>query len=267
MIGISGLTYTYPNGTHALEKVDLHIGRGEFIVIAGKNGSGKSTLVRHMNALLIPTEGSVRINGMCTTQKEHHHAIRKAVGMVFQEPDSQFIGMTVEEDIAFGPENLGMPPEKIKELVDQSLKTLGISHLRDQSPRCLSGGQKQKVAVAGVLVMGPQCIIFDEVTSMLDPYARKDMLEAIMHIHAKGDTIIIVTHRLEEAAKADRLIIMDRGRIIADGAPFDVLMQHGCEDYGIEVPPILALSKRLTDAGLIPKPAFTKEELIDALCP
>jgi len=176
--------------------------------------------------------------------------------------------MTVEEDVAFGPENLGLPPLRIRELVEMSLKMLGISELRFQSPRSLSGGQKQKVAIAGVLAMEPECIIFDEVTSMLDPFSRKDVLDAVKRIHAKGTTVIYVTHRLEEAITADRLVIMDSGKVVADASPRDVFLQYDLEKYGIELPPVVALSRMLTRAGF---PgigiALTKDELLEALCP
>jgi energy-coupling factor transport system ATP-binding protein len=268
MIEICNLFHSYPDGTPALNSVNLHIGRGEFVVIAGRNGSGKSSLVRHMNSLLLPSGGSVSVNGLCTSQKKNHSGIRRVVGMVFQEPDSQFIGMTVEEDVAFGPENLGLPPLRIRELVEMSLKMLGISELRFQSPRSLSGGQKQKVAIAGVLAMEPECIIFDEVTSMLDPFSRKDVLDAVKRIHAKGTTVIYVTHRLEEAITADRLVIMDSGKVVADASPRDVFLQYDLEKYGIELPPVVALSRMLTRAGF---PgigiALTKDELLEALCP
>ncbi len=268
MIEIQDLLYSYPDGTIALDSVDLHIGKGEFVVIAGRNGSGKSSLVRHMNALLLPSGGCVSVNRLCTLQKKNHPDIRKAIGMVFQGPDSQFIGMTVEEDVAFGPENLGLPPLRIRELVEISLEMMGISELRFHSPRSLSGGQKQKVAIAGVLAMEPGCIVFDEVTSMLDPFSRKDVLDAVKRIHAKGTTVIYVTHRLEETINADRLVIMDSGKVVADASPRDVFLQHDLEMYGIELPPVVALSRMLTRAGF---PgigiALTKDELLEALCP
>ncbi len=267
MIDIRKLRYNYPDGTLALDSVDLHIGRGEFLVIAGRNGSGKSSLVRHMNALLLPSEGFVSVNGLCTSQKKHHPDIRRAVGMVFQEPDSQFIGMTVEEDIAFGPENLGLPSSRIRELVDMSMTTLGISGLRYLSPRSLSGGQKQKVATAGVLAMESECVIFDEVTSMLDPLSRQEVLGAIRRIHAGGTTVIHVTHRLEEAVDADRLVIMDSGRIVADDLPRNVFMEHDLEGYGIEMPVMVTLSKMLASAGFSGRRlALTKEELLEDIC-
>jgi energy-coupling factor transport system ATP-binding protein len=188
--------------------------------------------------------------------------------MVFQNPDSQFIGMTAEEDVAFGPENLGLPPSEIRKLVEMSMETLGISELRSHSPRSLSGGQKQKVAIAGVLAMEPECIVFDEVTSMLDPLSRKCVLDAVKRIHAKGTTVIYVTHRLEEAMKADRLVIMDSGMVVADASPRDVFLQHDLEKHGIELPPVVALSLMLSRAGFSDIAlALTKDELLEALCP
>lgn len=267
MIDIRNLRYNYPDGTPALDSVSLYIGKGEFVVIAGRNGSGKSSLIRHMNALLLPSGGSVYVKGMCTSQKKHHLDIRRAVGMVFQDPDSQFIGMTVEDDIAFGPENLGLRSSEIRALVDRSMETLGISELRLHSPRSLSGGQKQKVAIAGVLAMEPEFIVFDEVTSMLDPISRQDVLDAVMRIHGKGTTVIYVTHRLEEAVDADRLIVMDSGKILADAPPGDVFMSHDLEKHGIETPPVVALSKMLASAGFPGMGlALTKDELLEALC-
>lgn len=266
MIDIRDLCHTYPDGTPALDQVNLHIGEGEFIVIAGRNGSGKSSLIRHMNALLLPSSGSVYVKGICTSQKRQHTAIRKTVGMVFQEPDLQFVGMTVEEDIAFGPENLCLPSARIKELVDRSMKTMRICELRFHSPRSLSGGQKQKLAIADVLAMEPQCIVLDEITSMLDPLSRQDVLDAVRRIREQGTTVIYVTHRLEEAVDADRLIIMDSGRIVADASPRDVFEKYDIGRYGIEMPPVTALSKMLSDAGFDTGLALTKDELLEALC-
>lgn len=267
MIDIRDLCHTYPDGTPALDSVSLRIGKGDFIVIAGRNGSGKSSLIRHMNALLIPSGGSVHVNGLCTAQKKNHPAIRKAVGMVFQDPDSQFVGMTVEEDIAFGPENLGLPSARIKELVERSMETMGICELRFHSPRSLSGGQKQKLAIAGVLAMEPQYIVLDEITSMLDPLSRQDVLDAVRRIREQGTTVIYVTHRLGEAVDADRLVIMDSGRIVADAPPRDVFRKHDIGRYGVEMPPVAALSKMLADAGFSIGLALTKDELLEALCP
>jgi energy-coupling factor transport system ATP-binding protein len=267
MIDIRDLCHTYPDGTPALDSVSLQIDEGEFVVIAGRNGSGKSSLIRHINALLLPSGGSVHVNGLCTSQKKHHPAIRKAVGIVFQDPDSQFIGMTVEEDIAFGPENMGLPSARIKELVESSMETMGICELRSHSPRALSGGQKQKLAIAGVLAMESQCIVLDEVTSMLDPLSRQEVLDAVRRIREQDTTVICVTHRLEEAVDADRLIIMDSGSVVADASPRDVFKKYDLERYGVEIPPVAALSKMLASAGFPDIGlALTKDELLEALC-
>ncbi|WP_406660139.1 energy-coupling factor transporter ATPase [Methanolobus sp. ZRKC3] len=267
MIRIDGLSHRYANGKLALNSIDLQIDKGEFVVIAGKNGSGKSTLVRHMNALLLPSEGSVLVNGMLSSEKKNRWLIRQAVSMVFQNPDSQFVGMTVEEDVAFGPENLCMSHEDIRSVVDSSLRSVGISEYKKHSPLHLSGGQKQKAAIASALAMNPEYIIFDEVTSMLDPVSRKDILDVIEHIHGEGTTVIHVTHRLEEAIKADRLIIMDAGKVVLDGTPSEILASDELANFGLELPPMLVLAKKLHDAGILTGGfVFLKDELLEELC-
>ncbi|MDW7731519.1 MAG: energy-coupling factor transporter ATPase [Methanolobus sp.] len=268
MIEITKLNHRYPNGKLVLDSIDMCIENGDFVVIAGRNGSGKSTLVRHMNALLLPTSGSVKINGLCTTKKANLMDIRRTVGMVFQNPDSQFVGMTIEEDVAFGLENRRMSPEKIRQLVDQVLEAMELSGFRKSTPRSLSGGQRQKVAIAGILVMGPECVVFDEITSMLDSHSRQDVLATIKDINKKGTTVVHVTHRLEEAVDADRLIVMDSGRIVLDGKPEDVFMHPDLvQRYGLELPPVIELSRRLSDAGIIRNGiALSKEELVEELC-
>ncbi|MBN2109963.1 MAG: energy-coupling factor transporter ATPase [Methanosarcinaceae archaeon] len=267
MIEITKLNHTYPDGKLALDSVDLCIEKGEFIVIAGNNGSGKSTLVRHMNALLLPGSGSVKVNGLLTSEKSDLPQIRRTVGLVFQDPDSQFVGMTVEEDLAFGLENTGVPPEKMRRLVDKALSSMGLSGHKKSSPRSLSGGQRQKVAIAGVIVMGPEYMVFDEVTSMLDLPSRQALLEIIKDINKKGTAVIYVTHRLDEAVDADRLIIMDSGRIVIDGKPAEVFMRPDLvRGYGLELPPLIELSRRLSDAGIISRIALSGDELVEELC-
>ena len=268
MIEITTLNHRYPNGKLALDSIDLSIKRGEFVVIAGRNGSGKSTLVRHLNALLLPSSGSVKVNGLCTKEKANLLGIRRTVGMVFQNPDSQFVGMTVEEDVAFGLENTEVAPEKIKLLVESTLRSMELSDHRNCSPRSLSGGQRQKVAISGVLVMEPEYMVFDEVTSMLDPVSKLEVLATIQQINEKGISIIHVTHRLEEAINADRLIVMDSGRIVLDGAPCEVFAHPDLvQKYGLELPPIVELSRRLSDAGILKKEVvLSKDDLVEELC-
>ncbi|WP_094227070.1 energy-coupling factor transporter ATPase [Methanolobus psychrotolerans] len=268
MIFINNLSYRYPNGTLALDSVDLHIRKGEFIAIAGKNGCGKSTLLRHINGLLVPCEGYVVVKGMDTSDTSHIQDIRRVAGMVFQDPESQFIGMTVEEDVAFGPENLGLPPEEIQNRVDSSLNIMGMMGQKNHTPRTLSGGQKQKVALASVLAMEPEVILFDEVTSMLDSMSRNDILLHVKQLHENKTTVVYVTHHLEELVYADRLVVMDKGRVIHDGNPRIILRQGNPLNLGIELPPVIELSRRLCDSGLI-TPAFfplSVEELREVLC-
>lgn len=267
MIEINNLSYKYPDGTLALDTIDLCIREGEFVVIAGRNGSGKSTLIRHINGLLQPSKGSVVVNGIQTSERAGILSIRQAVGMVFQNPESQFVGITVEEDVAFGLENLGVVSERIRELVDSSLKAMNLFHLREHMPRYLSGGEKQKVAIAGILAMKPDYLIFDEVTSMLDPFSRQEILASIKQIHEKGTTVVYVTHRLEEAVDADRLIVMDSGRIVLDDSPRAVFRKYELESYGLRLPPLVKLSKRLFNVGIVGDGiALSKEELVEKLC-
>ncbi|WP_340819622.1 energy-coupling factor transporter ATPase [Methanolobus sp. WCC4] len=270
MISIKDLTYRYPDGTLAIDSLSVDIHEGEFVAITGKNGSGKSSLLRHMNGLLLPAGGSVVVNGMDTTDQSSLIDIRQMAGMVFQDPGSQFIGMTVEEDIAFGPENLGLPQQDIRDRVDRSLQAVGMQDHRYHTPRSLSGGQKQKVALASVLAMEPDIILFDEVTSMLDPCSRKDILSLIESLHEKGTTIVYVTHRFEELVHADRLIVMENGRIRHDGVPRDILSNADPEEFDFDLPPVIRLARKLRDSGFIPDDAtsfpLSRDELREALC-
>lgn len=267
MIQINNLSHIFPNGKVALDSLDLHIKKSEFVVIAGRNGSGKSTLVRHMNALLLPSVGTVIVNGMESSHRKNHWNIRQAVSMVFQNPDSQFVGMTVEEDVAFGLENLVIKQSKIKDLVNRSLQFTGLSEYKKTSPMHLSGGQKQKVAIASVLAMDPECIIFDEVTSMLDASSCKEVMDIIEDVHKAGKTVIHVTHRLEEATKADRLIIMDAGRIVLDDTPSNIFQSGKLTEFCLEIPPMVSLAKKLMNAGVLQDDlALSKDELLEALC-
>ncbi|MDY0388473.1 MAG: energy-coupling factor transporter ATPase [Methanolobus sp.] len=268
MIRINNLIYRYPDGTQVLDSVSLDICKEEFVAIAGKNGSGKSTLLRHMNALLLPTEGSVIVNGMDTTDPSSILNIRQMTGMVFQDPESQFLGMTVEEDLAFGPENLGLLQEEIRKRVNRAVQNVGMQEYKDHTPRSLSGGQKQKVALASVLAMEPEIILFDEVTSMLDPKSRKEILDLITQLNENGTTVVYITHRLEELVHADRLIVMENGSITHNGNPRIILSQGDAMNFGFELPPMIELAKRLCDSGFIDPACFplSREELREALC-
>ena len=228
MIECRNLIFKYTAGENQEEKiaindVNLQIKEGEFIAILGHNGSGKSTMAKHMNALLIPTEGKMLVNKMDTSDMNNLWNIRETAGMVFQNPDNQLVATIVEEDVAFGPENLGVPPEEIRKRVDEALERVGMSEYKRHAPHLLSGGQKQRIAIAGILAMKPKCIIFDEPTAMLDPSGRKEVLDTIIDLNKNyGITVILITHYMDEAAKADRIVVMDKGKLILDGKPRDV---------------------------------------------
>ncbi len=268
MIKITNLSYRYPDGTLALNSVNLDIKKGEFVVIAGKNGCGKSTLLRSINGLILPSEGSVAVNGMYTSDRSRVMDIRRMAGMIFQNPESQFIGMTVEEDVAFGPENLSLSTEEIHKLVEKSLRAVEMHEFRDHTPRILSGGQKQKIALASVLAMEPGIILLDEVTTMLDPDSRNEILSLVKRLHENGTTIVYVTHLLEELVHADRLVVMEEGRIMHDGDPRTILSQAKVTTFGFNLPPIIELSRKLRDSGIIDRTTFplSKDELMEALC-
>jgi energy-coupling factor transport system ATP-binding protein len=227
LIDVRDLTHVYHKGTAqevcALERVSLTVGHGEFVAIVGGNGSGKSTLAKHLNALLLPTEGTVLVEGLDTRDPLSVWEIRRRVGMVFQNPDNQIVATVVEEDVAFGPENLGVPPHEIARRVEEALRTVGLLDLRRREPHLLSGGQKQRVAIAGILAMRPDCIVFDEATTMLDPEGRREVLETAHRLRSEeGLTILHITHNMEEAATADRVIVLGDGRIALDGPPAEV---------------------------------------------
>ena len=254
----------------ALKDVTAQIKKGEFTAIIGTNGSGKSTLARHLNALLIPTEGELIVEGMRTSDAGRVWDIRQKVGMVFQNPDNQLVAAVVEEDVAFGPENLGVPPEEIRERVDLALEKVGMTSYRKQAPSMLSGGQKQRVAIAGVLAMKPDCIVLDEPTAMLDPKGRKEVMDTIHELNKKeGITIVLVTHFMEEAVTADHILVIDKGVLKMEGTPREIFSQADkVTEIGLDVPVPADLARRLRKKGMaVSEKCMTDEELGEALCP
>lgn len=254
----------------ALKNITAQIRKGGFTAIIGTNGSGKSTLARHLNALLLPTEGELLVDGMNTSDESAVWKIRQKVGMVFQNPDNQLVAAIVEEDVAFGPENLGVPPEEIRERVDQALEKVGMTAYRGQAPSMLSGGQKQRIAIAGVLAMQPDCIVLDEPTAMLDPKGRAEVMATIHELNKKeGITIVLITHFMEEAVTADRVMVIDRGVLQMDGTAREVFSQADkLTEIGLDVPVAADLSRRLRKAGMaVSENCMTDEELGEALCP
>ena len=255
--------------SRAIDEVDLDIRQGEFVAILGPNGSGKSTLAKHLNSLLHPTEGTLFVDGMETTDSDKLWDIRRSVGMVFQNPENQMIGTIVEEDVAFAPENLGVPTKEIKERVKESLDTVDMYEYRRTSPSKLSGGQKQRVAIAGVLAMHPKCIVLDEPTAMLDPEGRHEVIRAIRALNDVEDiTMILITHNMEEAVYADRIYVMNSGRIVMRGTPKEVFSRvDELIENRLTVPEVTLLAHELRKAGLnIPPGILTRKELCEALC-
>ena len=253
----------------AISDLSLEVEEGDFIAILGHNGSGKSTLAKHMNALLVPTSGTMWIDGINTSEVDELWQVRQKAGMVFQNPDNQIIGTVVDEDVGFGPENLGIPTEDIWRRVDDALKKVGMLGFRDRSPNRLSGGQKQRVAIAGVVAMHPQCIVLDEPTAMLDPNGRREVLEVIRELNRKERvTVILITHYMEEVVFADRVYVMDSGRIVLSGTPREVFSRVGeLKKLRLTVPQVTELSYELANAGIrLPEGILTTEELVDALC-
>ena len=262
-------SYTTAEGVApiVLDGVTLNIEEGSFVAVLGHNGSGKSTLAKHFNAILLPTGGKVYVAGMDTTQDDLL-AIRSTVGMVFQNPDNQIVANVVEEDVAFAPENLGVPPEEIRRRVDKALAMVGMSQYATHAPHLLSGGQKQRVAIAGVIAMRPRCVVLDEPTAMLDPIGRREVLSTISRLNREsGTTVVLITHHMDEAAQADRLIVMAKGRVIADGAPRQVFQDvEGLRAVGLTVPDTIQLLWELRQEGLdVPLDAMTDDECAQAL--
>ena len=253
----------------AVNDVNLDIEAGDFVAVLGHNGSGKSTLAKQMNALLIPSEGTMWVDDMDTAKEPELWKIRQRAGMVFQNPDNQIIGTGVEEDVGFGPENMGVPPEEIWKRVDDSLKKTGMTAYRYASPNKLSGGQKQRVAIAGVVAMRPSCIVLDEPTAMLDPNGRREVLEAVSELNQKENvTVILITHYMEEVIHANKVYVMDRGNVVMQGTPREIFSQvETLKKYRLDVPQVTLLAHELHKAGVdIPEGILTKEELVGALC-
>lgn len=274
MIKCENLVFKYTSHEDGMERyaingVDLTVEKGEFLVVLGHNGSGKSTLAKHMNALLLPNDGIVYVDGLNTKDEDNVWGVRAKAGMVFQNPDNQMVATIVEEDVAFGPENLGVDPKEIRRRVDESLEKVGMSEYKRHAPHLLSGGQKQRVAIAGILAMQPECIIFDEPTAMLDPSGRKEVLNNIKEINKQyGITIILITHYMDEAAEADRIVVMDDGKLIMGGTPKEVFSQvELMKKIGLDVPQVTELSYELNKEGIkLDDKIINVDEMVEALC-
>ena len=253
----------------AVDDINLDIEAGSFVAILGHNGSGKSTLAKQLNALLLPSEGTIWVDDMDTSKEQELWKIRQKAGMVFQNPDNQIIGTVVEEDVGFGPENMGVPTEDIWKRVGDSLRKTGMTAYRHHSPNKLSGGQKLRVAIAGVMAMRPQCIVLDEPTAMLDPNGRHEVLEAVSELNKKENvTVILITHYMEEVIHADKVYVMDSGKIVMQGTPREIFSQvERLKEYRLDVPQVTLLAHELHEAGVdIPEGILTTEELVSALC-
>jgi len=269
IIQIENVTYTYPDAeAPALRGVTLSVAPGSFVAVLGHNGSGKSTLAKCLNGILLPSEGRVLVHGLDTADEASLLDIRRTVGMVFQNPDNQIVASVVEDDVAFAPENLGVPPKEIRERVDAALKTVGMYDFRLHAPHLLSGGQKQRIAIAGVLAMEPECIVLDEPTAMLDPIGRQEVLATVERLcREKGKTIVLITHHMSECIAADRLIVMSGGAVCADGSPKEVFSRvEEMRAWGLAVPETTELLWELRQAGWdVPLDALTVEECADAI--
>lgn len=254
----------------AIDGLDVDIQKGDFVAVLGHNGSGKSTFAKHINGLLMPTDGTVWVGDMDTKDEEHLWDVRRTAGMVFQNPDNQIIGNIVEEDVGFGPENIGVPTQEIWKRVSDSLEAVGMTAYRLQSPNKLSGGQKQRVAIAGVMAMKPQCIILDEPTAMLDPNGRREVIKTIHELNrTEGITVLLITHYMEEATEADRVIVMDEGRIVMDGKPREIFSRvKELKGHGLDVPQVTELAYELKEAGMpLSDGILTRGQLVKELAP
>jgi energy-coupling factor transporter ATPase len=252
----------------ALEGINLRVADGEYVVIIGRNGSGKSTLAKHLNALLLPTQGDVWVNQMNTKDPQYLRAIRQTVGMVFQVPDNQLVATVVEEDVAFGPENMGLARQELRERVDEALAAVDMTDYRKRPPHMLSAGQKQRVAIAGVMAMRPSCLVLDEATAMLDPRGRREILDTVRRFHLQGVTVIAITHLMNEAAEGSRVIVLDRGAIAMDGTPREVFGQTDrLRQLGLDVPPVTQLAEQLhRRQPSFPATLISVEECVEQLC-
>lgn len=274
MIKSEDLVFKYVNAEEQTEKiainhVSMEVKKGEFLVVLGHNGSGKSTMAKHMNALLLPSGGKMYVDGLDTSDIENIWEVRRRAGMVFQNPDNQLVATIVEEDVAFGPENLGVDPKEIRERVDDSLKAVGMYEYRKHAPHLLSGGQKQRIAIAGILAMRPKCIVLDEPTAMLDPSGRKEVMKTIKEVNKKfGITIILITHYMDEAAQADRIIVMDKGEKVMEGVPREIFSKvEKIKSIGLDVPQVTELAYELQKEGIdISTEILNIDEMVNALC-
>lgn len=269
IIKIDNVKFKYDKDSpYAVDGVSLNIKKGEFTAIIGHNGSGKSTLAKLINSLLLPTEGKIYVKGMDTSDDSKLWDIRQSAGMVFQNPDNQLVATIVEEDIAFGPENLGVESAEIRRRVDDALNTVGMYEFRKRPPHLLSGGQKQRIAIAGILALNSDCIILDEPTAMLDPSGRKEVMETLKKLNDQGKTILLITHYMDEAVQADRVVVMDKGNIKLDGTPKEVFKNiDQIKKYGLDVPQVTELAQELIKEGLnLPPDIIDVKELVDILC-
>lgn len=273
-IEVKDLVYRYSkeqgddNLCPAIDHVSIEIKRGEYIAIAGSNGSGKSTLARCLNGLLLPTEGEILVDGMDTNDDDLIWDIRKKIGMVFQNPDNQIVSSMVEDEVAFGPENIGIENPELRKRVDNALKSVGMYEYRNREAHKLSGGQKQRIAIAGAVAMRPDCIVFDEPTAMLDPKGRSQVMKVIRELNDQGITIILITHFMEEVAEADRVLVMKSGKLLADSVPEDVFADTNLiESAGLEIPAAVLLRNELIETGIsLSHEVINKDDLVDALC-
>lgn len=273
IIKIENLIFEYKKddetaANRAINGVSLEIERGSFTAVLGKNGSGKSTLAKNLNGLLLPTKGVIYVNGFNTADDEHIWDVRQSAGMVFQNPDNQLVSAIVEDDVAFGPENLGVEPQEIRRRVDKALADVNMGAFRGKAPHLLSGGQKQRIAIAGVVAMKPSCIIFDEPTAMLDPKGRGEIMAIIKELNGEGITVILITHFMEEAVNADRVIIMHEGEVFLDGTPSEVFARGGrVKSVNLDVPLAVELAARLRQRGIeVPADIIGTEEMVEYLC-
>ena len=273
IITIENLTFEYTRGEEsdpvkAIDNISLEIERGSFTAIIGKNGSGKSTLAKNLNGLLLPTEGAVYVNGYDTRYDDNIWNVRQTAGMVFQNPDNQLVSAIVEDDVAFGPENLGVDPAEIRRRVDKALEDVNMGQYKKKAPHLLSGGQKQRIAIAGVVAMKPKCIIFDEPTAMLDPKGRGEIMSIIDELHKEGITVILITHFMDEAVRADRVIIMNEGRILLDGTPRQVFRQEELiRPANLDVPLMVEMGAKLRERGIdVPADIITEEKMVEFIC-